>query len=372
MGSTLDRIQSVDAVTVALPIPRPLQLGPMTVTERRYCVVRVRTDEGLVGTAYGLTRDAPVAEVVRTMVAPVAVGLPADRIASVVDTVGRAAVAAGRVGLAQRALSLLDIALWDIKGKRAGLPVWQLLGGGHPEVDCMLVAGYPTGEPATELGERVAAAAADGHRLLKVARMPDPADMRALLETAATKLPNDARMVVDAAWWWRRAADAVDEIRTWADAAPLAWIEDPMVPEDVEGYARLVAAGVAPIGVGDELTDSHAAVALVQRAGVAVLRIDATTIGGISAAWRLRQFADVVGVPVSCHVYPELHVHVAAAGSPGCSIETFGADDNPFDPAGRLWEGGPTFAPGRATASNAPGLGITPADDLIADHVVGP
>lgn len=358
----MDRtIAAVDAVTVALPIPRPIQLGPMTVTERRYCVVRVRTSDGIEGVAFGLTRDAPVAEVVRTMVAPLAVGLPTE---AAVDAVERATVAAGRVGLVQRAVSLLDIAVWDIEGKRAGVPVWRLLGGNDPDVPCMLVAGYPTGEPAEVLGERVAAAAHEGHPLLKVARIPR---LRMLLEKAAT---DDARLVVDAAWWWRDAGEAAEKIREWADAAPLAWVEDPMAPEDVEGYARLVKADVAPIGVGDELTDRHAAAALVQRARVAVLRIDATTIGGISGAWRAMQVGEAAGAALSCHVYPELHVHLAAAGPAGTGVETFGPRDNPFDPAGRLSSGGPTFVPGRATAPDAPGLGIALDDDLIAHHTV--
>lgn len=364
MPTADDRIATVEATTVTLPIPRPLRLGSSTITQRRYAVVRVSTTDGLRGEAFALSRDTPVAATVRELLAPMLVGRPADAIAATGDALFRGALAGGRVGTFMRALSLVDIALWDIKGKRAGLPVWRLLGGGEPEVGCMLVAGYPTGEPSEELGEHVAACAREGHRLLKVARAASPDDTRRLLATAAEGFDDETAVVVDAGWWWRTAREAAAELRTWADAAPLAWVEDPLVPEDTDGYATLCAEQVAPIGVGDELTDRHAARRLLG-ARLAVLRIDAMAIGGITGARHVAALAEGAGVPVSYHVYPELHVHLAAGLPGGGLVETFGAADNPFDPAARLLTGGPRFEPSRAIASEAPGLGIELDDDLV-------
>lgn len=366
-----DPIASIEASTVVLPIPRPLHLGPMVITERAYAVVTVRTSDGLEGHAIALSRGAPVAAAVNDLLAPALLGQSADRIEAAWDLAYRATIAAGRVGVVMRALSLVDIALWDIKGRRAGLPVWRLLGGDNPEAPCVMVAGYPTGDGPEALGHRVAQFADQGHRLLKVARVSEVDGMRSLLTTAAKEMPAAARIIVDAAWCWRGAADAADEIAQWSDAAPLAWVEDPLAPEDVDGYSRLSASGVAPIGVGDELTDKYVARSLVTRGGIDVLRIDATTIGGITVAWHLSHVAAAAGVPVSYHVYPETHIHLAAGGAARGWVETFGPADNPFDPAGLLWRGGPAFSPGTARASDAPGLGCDLDDARVAAHVAG-
>lgn len=361
-----DRVESIVSQTVELPIPRPLQLGPMRIVSRRYTVVRVRTTDGVVGRAFALSRDAPIARVLDELVAPIVVGQPADAIAARWDDVYRQTVAVGRTGLVMRALSLVDVALWDIKGQRAGLPVWRLLGGDGGPVPCILVAGYPTGQGPEELADRLVAQSQRGHHLLKLARTP--ADrLRTTLERAADGLAAGHRLIVDAAWWWRTAAEAHQEILCWAGAAPLAWVEDPLVPEDVRAYHHLCASRVAPVGVGDELTDRHTAHRLLDT-GIDVLRIDALAIGGITAAWHLSQVAAATGVPVSYHVYPETHVHLAAAGATHATVETFGPPDNPFDPARRLVAEGCGFGPGQAWASDRPGLGITLDDELVAAH----
>lgn len=366
VDASRDVIEQVDAVTVALDIPRPLRLGRMHITRRLYTVVSVRTKDGLEGHALALSRDLPVTAVVRNNLSPALVGMPVDAITAVWRRGFEATYAGGRSSVAARAIGLVDIALWDIKGKRAGLPVWRLLGGDDPATRCVMVAGYPTGDPPEVLGERVAAYAEAGHRLIKVARWSDPTAMRKVLETAVAGTTADARLVVDAAWCWTRAEEAAEELALWADAAPLAWVEDPLAPEDTSGYARLVARRAAPIGVGDELGDVHAARRLALEARVDVLRIDAPAVGGITAAWRLAHVAEAAGALVSFHIYPETHVHLAAALGNGALSETFDGRDNPFDPAASLYHGGPAFSPDTAVAPEAPGLGIELDRELVA------
>lgn len=353
------RISEIEAFTVELPLPRPLQLGAMTIRNREYVVIRIRTSDGLEGNAFGLSRSTPVAETVRNLLTPLLLDAAADTVAALWDKLIRSTAFGGRVGTIMRAISLIDIALWDIKGKRSSQPVWRLLGGGDPDVACVLVAGYPTGEPPEAVGSRVAKFAHEGHHLLKVARLLDPNDTQRLLRQAANELPLNARLVVDAAWWWRTSRAAADEICRWVAEAPLAWVEDPLVPEDVDGYRRLVASRVAPIGAGDELTDRYVARALLQHAQIDVLRLDALAIGGITGAWQVAHWAAAFGIDVSYHIYPEVHIHLAAGGAIPGYVETFGPADNPFDPAATLYEGGPSFTPGRAVAPERPGLGFT-------------
>jgi L-alanine-DL-glutamate epimerase-like enolase superfamily enzyme len=363
----IDQISEVEAFTVALDLPRTLRLGSMVISRRTYAVVAITTESGISGKAYALSRDAPIASTVRDLLAPVLLGRDADLVAARWDACYRSTIGVGRVGAVMRAISLVDIALWDIKAQRAGLPLWRVLGGHSAEVEMLLAAGYPTGEPAEVLGAKVAEYGREGHRLLKVARVPDPADMRRLLDSAAAELPGECELVVDAAWVWRQPHEVERELRAWGDT-PLAWLEDPLPPEDVRGYERLRRAVCVPIGVGDELTDPHVFERLVAGGGADVVRLDATTIGGVTGAARVQHLAAAAGLPVSYHVYPELHVHLAAASAEPALVESFDWRGNPFDPAHRFVAGGPAYRPGFATASESPGLGFELDRELLEHH----
>ena len=133
-----------------------------------------------------------------------------------------------------KALGLVDVALWDIAAQIAGVPLWRHLGATTPTAPAMMVAAYPVADRSPEsLAADVIRYGNAGYELLKIARDPEPARMRSLLETAAAGLPDGARLVVDAGFGWRSSDEALAEIARWGDT-PLAWLEDPLVPEDAE------------------------------------------------------------------------------------------------------------------------------------------
>jgi L-alanine-DL-glutamate epimerase-like enolase superfamily enzyme len=331
----------------------------MVVTEREYAAVEVETDDGLVGKAYCLTRNAPVAACVERLVAPVVTGRDADP-ERLWEECSRATVAIGRTGLVVRAIGLVDIALWDVASQAAGLPLWRHLGGTDPVAPVLMVAAYPLADRSPEsLADDVIRYGTAGYTLLKVARDPERARMRRLLETAAARLFDAARLVVDAGWGWRSSAEALAELRDWGDT-PLAWLEDPLVPEDAEGCAAVRREGGHPVAVGDEVTHIATFRALLGARALDVLRLDVPAVGGITPARQVQALAAERGVPVSLHVYPEVSVHLATL-SPGAIVETFDPElpgGNPLDPAHVLCSGGPAFRDGTAVAPEAPGLGF--------------
>src|SRR5690606_27034462 len=151
----------------------------------------------LTGHAVALSRDMPVAETVNGVLARAVTGADSCRVGEAWERMFRGSIAAGRVGIAMRALSLVDIALWDILGKRAGLPVCELLGGTGTETPVLRVGGYPRGDIAPEaVGERVAGYSQEGYDLVKVARSPDTAVMARILHTATRGLRAGSRLVV--------------------------------------------------------------------------------------------------------------------------------------------------------------------------------
>ena len=224
----------------------------------------------------------------------------------------------------------------------------------------MMVAAYPLADRSPEsLAEDVLRYAADGYTLLKIARDADPARMRRLLETASAGLPDRAQLVVDAGFGWRTAGEALAELPAWGEA-PLAWLEDPLVPEDAEGCAMIRREGSHPVGVGDEVTHIATYRALLDARALDVLRLDVIAIGGVTPARRVQVLAVARAVPVSFHIYPEVSTHLAA-GHAGAVVETFDPNvpgGNPLDPAHLLCSGGPTLAGGTAVAPATPGLGF--------------
>jgi len=355
-------VRVVRVGTATLPLPAPLRLGPMEIREREYAAVQVETDDGLVGQAYCLTRNAPVAACVERLIAPVVTGRDADP-ESCWDTCSRATVAIGRSGLVVRALGLVDIALWDVAAQAAGVPLWRFLDGASgpaPPVPVMMVAAYPRADRSPEsLAEDVLRYAAEGYPLLKVARDPDPTRMRRLLETVAAGLPPGARLVVDAGFGWRTPAEALAELAQWGES-PLAWLEDPLVPEDAEGCAAIRREGHHPVGAGDEVTHISTYQALLDAGAIDVLRLDVVAIGGVTPARRVQALAAEGNMPVSFHVYPEVSVHLAA-GHRGAVVETFDPDvpgGNPLDPAHLLRTGGPALGTGTAVPPDRTGLGF--------------
>jgi len=350
-GSDVERVETASAV---LALPAPLRVGNATITRREYSAVRVRTRDGLVGKSYCLSRDAPMTDIVDRLISPHVIGHDSDDVPAIWERVFRATAIVGRVGLVRRALGLVDIALWDIAAQRRGVPVWQLLGKSGQPRPAMLVAAYPTADrTARELAADVLRHAADGWPLLKIARSPDRALMRELLARVTDGLPPTTEIVVDASFGWADADDALADLRGWRVPA-LAWLEDPLLPEDAQGCARIRHEGGVRVGVGDEVTDPLVFRRLLDADALDVVRIDVVAIGGITPATRLIEETAGHGLPYSCHVYPEVTVHL------GVGVETFerGEAGNPYDPAPLLVTGGPEFRGGTAIPPTAPGLGF--------------
>ncbi|MFD6091867.1 enolase C-terminal domain-like protein [Oerskovia sp. NPDC060338] len=410
------RITGVRTSTTVVPLPQPLQLGAMTVARREYVGVQVRAvlPDGteVTGVSYALTREAPMAEIVERLVAPHVVGRglpvedPAVGVRAAWDAALRGSAIVGRVGLVRRAIGLVDVALWDVAGKVAGVPVWRLLerslpdGGarlgspahgehgaaGAPAAPgaiapaarpAILVAAYPTpGRTARDVADEVLDRAREGWPLLKISRSPDRDLMRDLLAILRAELPGvtgrpteagRSGVVVDVGFGWRDADDALADLDAWGIGAragageppALAWLEDPVLPEDAAGAARVREVTGLPLAIGDEVTDPEVFARLAALGALDVARVDVVGIGGITAADPLVRSWQAAGLVTSSHVYPEVSVHLG--GAAGIGVETFerSVQGNPYDPAPLLVEGGPDFSGGTALPPEAPGLGFT-------------
>ncbi len=318
------------------PLPEPFQLGTTVVSERDYTVVRIETDDGVEGIAFGLSRGAPLDVVFSEMIAPRVLGKDASRSSSLAVSFAGTMAHHAPEGLVQRALSLLDVAVWDIKGKIAGQPVWSLLGGNRSTAPVMLVEGYPIASENDEgFAERLAERARAGYSALKIANPGgDPKQLTKRLHLVREAIDERVAITVDIDLGWTDVPAGLAQARSWSDLS-LAWIEDPFHAHDTDGLRRLRDALDIPLAAGDEVTNSQTLHALIEQQAVDVIRLDVTCGGGFTGFAPTYHHAVRGGTAVSTHVFPELHRHVVFA-YPDCGPVEMFADGSRWDTSYRF------------------------------------
>lgn len=351
------RVTEVRAITCDVPLERPIVLGDLRYDSRDYVVVEVRTDSGPRGFGFGMARYAPVAAVIERNIAPLVLGEDPLLIERLWEKVYYANLPIGQRGIFMRALSAVDIALWDIKGKAAGMPVWQLLGGARTRIPALVAGGYPIpGRSLGELRDEMADLTNRGFRQLKIAGESLALDT-ARVQAAREGAGEQADLAFDAHWAWRDITRVAPVVRTWEDFS-LAWIEDPC-PQEMPGLTeRLREHTSIPFAIGEDLVGRWSFAEWMERGLMDVVRLDATCAGGFSEAAKICALAATHGLPVSPHIFPEVHVHLGAAFPHIRAVEI---TDPPreIDVLYRLFRnGGVTIEDGDVLAPTEPGLGF--------------
>lgn len=352
-------VESINAWACSLPLTHPLRFGSYTVTTRDYAVVQVATTDGIVGEAVGLSRRLPIDVAILDLLAPLLVGQDATHVAARLEDMTLATRAVDQGGVVGMARSLLEICLWDIRGKEAGLPVWRLLGGSPRRLPVLLVEGYSLPDETDDaFADRLAARVAEGYTAFKLeaASSPDARRVAHRLATIRSRVGFDVELVIDLAWSARTAKDVAAAASLWSEY-DLAWIEDPFGASRLSEFEALHRLTSVRIGSGDEVSRPAELAELIRKNAVDVVRLDATTIGGMATVGRLAEAAYAAGRRVSMHVHPEIHRHCAFAWSGFDHIERF-PSDRPFDREHDLFECPFECRDGQADPPTAAGLGL--------------
>lgn len=316
-------IERLETWYLRIPLATPIALGSLRIAHRDFVIVRVRTKGGATGVAYSLTRGSPLDLVLTDVVAPLVLDKDALAIPARMDDMVRGVTTLGPVGLVGRAISLLEICLWDIKGHVAGLPVHRLLGGAREAAPVLAVAPYAAPEEDDEAyAERLIPIAERGYQTLKLYPLADPGRMTRRLAAIRRALGDEIGLVVDMAWSWRSAAEAISAVRQWEDFG-LTWVEDPFPSWEPVAMRQLTDATRTPIAAGDEVSVPAVMETLIADRAVDVVRLDATSIGGIGRFGELSAMARRAGFQVSHHAYAEIQQHCAFAWPEVTPIEIF-------------------------------------------------
>ena len=280
----------------------------------------------------------------------------------------------GRRGVGLHAMSGIDIALWDIKGKALGQPIWKLLGGGfHKRIRpyaSSLFGPTPqaTGDLARRFRDRGFTAVKFGWDPMGQSEKTDIA----LVREARRGLGDDADLMIDAGLVWD-AKTAIQRARAFADYN-IFWLEEPLLPDDYEGYRKLSAATHIRIAAGEEESNRQSFIELMDRGRIDVVQVDLTRVGGFTEAMKVASLAVDRGLPVVNHGFTT-YINVAAAlhflnSIPNSFILEFVVEEE-TTLRDQITKQKFVARDGYLDIPDAPGLGIDLNDEGIAKYRVG-
>jgi L-alanine-DL-glutamate epimerase-like enolase superfamily enzyme len=314
------KITAVDTTVLRIPTRKPIALD---FPHHSLVVAHVRTDEGVTGLGYTLAFGGGGVESIQaylaTRLAPLLLGQDPLLVERLWERMYRADRGIKRQGVAAYALSALDIALWDIVGKAAGLPLYKLWGAVTDRVPAYGSGGWPSYTLADLIGE-AQAYVARGCRYYKMKiHHPDPRVNRERVEAVKKAVGDGVRMMVDV----NQKLDVLGNLRQARalEDLDLVWYEEPVLADDLAACAEVARGINIPVATGENNYTRFEFRDLIERRAARYLMPDVCRANGFSETLKIARLAAAHQVAVSPHVVHELSLQVAGALSNGFLVE---------------------------------------------------
>lgn len=305
-------IQDISVATILGELPDPVVFGEWIMKHREFIVVRVRTYEGVEGWAFTLTRDGAVAEQIRKTLAPVYIGTDLSDCEKTYAVAKRRSLASHSAGIGLRALSIVDLAVWDASARSVGLSIAHFLGGEAKPMPVTAIIGYPPGKIGPdEIRNQTIELIKQGWRRFKAPVAATP-ELSALRLRAVREVAPDAWLGCDAAWIYDDVNMAVDFVNSIEDLN-LGWFEDVFPPGDAHKLRELRSRVKTPIAMGDEQGGIYYPQALIDNDAVDLVRIDLTCMGGITGGRKIIDECIHAGMAFAPHMFAHVHSQVFSA-----------------------------------------------------------
>jgi L-alanine-DL-glutamate epimerase-like enolase superfamily enzyme len=346
-------IRSVEVLQVDLAPKVPRSDAIQSFVTQETPLVRIRCDDGAEGVGYSYTigtGGSSVVALIADHLAPRLLGRDPDEIEAIWRMLFFHTHATAVGAITSLALAAIDTALWDLRCRRAGLPLWKAAGGAQRRVPVYTTEGGWLHLPADALVEQTLEAKAQGFRgaKLKVGR-PHVAEDVARLAAVREAVGDGFELMVDANQCFT-VAEAIRRARAF-EPLGLAWLEEPLPAEDLSGHAELARHTAIPIAVGESLYHPAHFREYLERDACSIVQADVARIGGITPWLKVAHLAEAFNVAVCPHFLMELHASLVAAVPNGAWVEYIPQLD--AITTSRL-----ATADGYAIAPSAPGLGI--------------
>jgi L-alanine-DL-glutamate epimerase-like enolase superfamily enzyme len=360
------KITHVTTRILSTPADNPLVVGlPAPTDTREFVTLELGTDQGLVGlglTFFGAALT-PALKVAVDTLARLVIGDDPSNTEAIAAKLRRAAGSSGPGGIFSLALSAVDIACWDLKGKAAGKSVCALLGDLRDRAPTYASGALMRQHPVDYLAKAGPRLVDMGFRQMKMQCGSEPTvaasveRVRVMREVIGPDI--DLMCDINQLWSVHHAIDVGNRIADYH----LFWLEDPTAHDDYPGLARIADALVTPIAAGEYHYGTAPFRHLLEARSIDIVMIDLLRAGGITQWMKIAGMAEAFNLPVVSHLIPEIHVHLVAAIPNGLTVEYM-----PWTL--RLYEEAPTLEAGRLVVPKKPGLGLAFDQDAIKRYQV--
>ena len=348
------KITHVTTHLLRTPADNPLVVGlPAPTDTREFVTLELGTDQGLVGiglTFFGGALTGALRAAVDGL-ARLVVGDDPTQTEAIAAKLRRAAGSSGPGGIFTLALSAIDIACWDLKGKALGQSVCALLGGLRERVPTYASGALMRPHPIDYLAKAGPRLRDLGFRQMKMQCGSEPSIAASVERVRVMReaIGPDVDLMCDINQLW--SVDHAIEVGRRIEPHHLFWLEDPAAHDDYPGLARIAAALTTPIAAGEY----HYGIApfrhLLEARAIDIPMIDLLRVGGITQWMKVAGMAEAFNLPVVSHLVPEIHVHLVAAAPNGLTVEYM-----PWTL--QLFEETPKLERGQLVVPAKPGLGL--------------
>jgi len=316
-----------------VPLPPHFCTNPMDVLElpdasmrtftfHGWLLVEVFADNGMVGLGNAALAPQVAKQVIDLYLKPLLIGEDPWDVERLWQHMYRKTMAYGRKGISMVAISAVDIALWDLLGKSAGQPVYRLLGG-RTKTRIPVYASRLYSVELSALAAEAKRYKEEGYQAMKLRFGWGPADGArgmqqnvALVRTVREAIGDEIDLMADAYMGW--SLDYAKRMLPLLEPFYLRWLEEPVIPDDIQGYAELKSYGRIPIAGGEHEVTLHGFRDLLEARALDYIQFDTNRVGGISQARKIAALAEAYSVPVIPHAgqMHNYHVVMASLNSP--------------------------------------------------------
>lgn len=320
------KILRVDAIAISIPLPKPVADAVRLITHRDHLIVTIYTEDGLSGTGFTLGYDGSMAMValVDQIYRPLLEGANALDTEYLWGEMYRQSIQAGRRGAALRAISAIDIALWDLRGKATKMPVMELLGVHSRKLRCYATGGYyREGQTLDDLVRETSAVVEQGFTALKL-KVGGQSSREDAKRIGAVRraLGEDVDILLDANGGWKSAPEAIAAMDRLEEFEPF-WIEEPVRADNLTAMARIAEAIRTPVATGELEATRWAFAQLIEMRAAEILQPDVTVVGGVSEWLKVAHMAAALDVPIAPHYNWDFHSQLCASIPNAIFVEYF-------------------------------------------------